>query len=406
AAWALGEIKSPEAVPALIQVLKDSDEGVRENTVRALGEINSSDAVPALMEAVKDLANTPAVRRAAAWALGEIKSPEAVPALILALKDPDNDSEVRRDAASILGELGFPKAVLALLEALKDPDDSIRMSSARVLAKFRSPEVEVGLRSVLNDGYFLVREAACRGLLNAHSADYERRFRDEGLDWLGVLDELLLEPFGAGLLRAMSLVSTSNSRFRTRALGMAFRAQPAFSSSVRLALDQARTIWQSPEAKIYDPFLNPYVLAMTSRWLLNDGEYDLALQSAQEGLEKVAREEIALAIVLNWTKIQALAEIKQDRLALAGIKHIQKELLPRLTRLERRGSRLLFTAQTFFLEGFSHDRAGRTKEASAAYSAADKAVGEDANLAEAFTADPSDSMDEEVADFQRVLHGF
>jgi len=72
---------------------------VRVEAARALGEIKSPEAVPHLIEALKD--EDEGVRSAAAWALGAIKSPEAVPHLIESLKD--EDLYVRRAAAEALG---------------------------------------------------------------------------------------------------------------------------------------------------------------------------------------------------------------------------------------------------------------------------------------------------------------
>jgi HEAT repeat protein len=43
AAWALGEIKDPQAAPFLKQALNDADAGVRDKAVDALSEIEDSD---------------------------------------------------------------------------------------------------------------------------------------------------------------------------------------------------------------------------------------------------------------------------------------------------------------------------------------------------------------------------
>ena len=118
-----------EAVPALIEALKDEDKTARQNAAEALGNMgpDAKDAVPTLIETLKDKYG--AVRRAAADALGSIgpDAEEAVPALIEALKN--KDGTVHRAAASALGSIG-PDAVPELIEALKNDDGTLRENAA------------------------------------------------------------------------------------------------------------------------------------------------------------------------------------------------------------------------------------------------------------------------------------
>ena len=102
AAWALGALKDSEAVPALIDALKDTDAGVREQVAWALGAIGDRRAVDGLVNALSDSA--PGVRKQAAWALGAIGDRRAVASLTKALKD--GDAGVRKQAAWALGAIG------------------------------------------------------------------------------------------------------------------------------------------------------------------------------------------------------------------------------------------------------------------------------------------------------------
>ena len=70
AAWALGALDASEAVPALIEALKDTDAGVREQVAWALGAIGDRRAVDGLVAALTD--GVAGVRKQAAWALGAI----------------------------------------------------------------------------------------------------------------------------------------------------------------------------------------------------------------------------------------------------------------------------------------------------------------------------------------------
>ena len=76
AAWGLGALDASEAVPALIDALKDTDAGVREQVAWALGAIGDRRAVDGLVGALGD--TVAGVRRQAAWALGAIGDRRAV----------------------------------------------------------------------------------------------------------------------------------------------------------------------------------------------------------------------------------------------------------------------------------------------------------------------------------------
>lgn len=102
AAWALGALDASEAVPALIDALKDTDAGVREQVAWALGAIGDHRAVDGLVAALNDTAA--GVRKQAAWALGALGDRRAVQGLMHALKDAD--AGVRKQAAWALGSIG------------------------------------------------------------------------------------------------------------------------------------------------------------------------------------------------------------------------------------------------------------------------------------------------------------
>lgn len=102
AAWALGEI-GPEAhtaIPALVDLLKQNNEPVRQCVARALGK-TGPEAVPALIELLKD--RDVLVRWAAVNGLAEIRpaTTNAATALTQLLKD--KNQEIRDVAASALG---------------------------------------------------------------------------------------------------------------------------------------------------------------------------------------------------------------------------------------------------------------------------------------------------------------
>ncbi len=109
------EAKSVSA--ALIEALKDSDEGVRIAAAQALKEINRDRYVGSVCGMgiyIKD-------------------ESEAITTFSQALKDSDKD--VRRSAAQALGKIGTDakSAIPALIDTLKDSDEYVRRSAAQAL---------------------------------------------------------------------------------------------------------------------------------------------------------------------------------------------------------------------------------------------------------------------------------
>ena len=171
-------VHEEEALPALVNALKDTDPSVRELAAFALGCIPSDGqtTVPALAKALRD--GESSVRKRAAGALGSIhREPgSAVPALVGVLKD-DEDEDVQKAALSALikfgadakpavpiliellkGNVGFLRWLAAqelgaigpaahdaapyLAAALKDPDEDIRLEAAGSLAKIGQDQAE------------------------------------------------------------------------------------------------------------------------------------------------------------------------------------------------------------------------------------------------------------------------
>jgi beta-lactamase regulating signal transducer with metallopeptidase domain len=157
-AWALGEIKEYDAIKPLSARLDDEDPLVREMAVLALGEIGSTRSIGPIMNAAQD---DDALRESAYWALSQIGGQRAHDAReqlfqnrrtrgweneqlwtgelgnsaarsiagdVPALIEAlaDRDADMRTSAAEYLGELGDPRAVKTLLETLRDPDPEVR----------------------------------------------------------------------------------------------------------------------------------------------------------------------------------------------------------------------------------------------------------------------------------------
>jgi HEAT repeat protein len=116
AAKALGRIRDPGAIGALVPRLQDSVKAVREEASAALAAIGEA-ALPSLLAALTD--SEWLVRLHAVEALGKTGSTEAVMPLLSALFN-DQDRAVREDVVRALGRIGDARAVEFLMTAMKE----------------------------------------------------------------------------------------------------------------------------------------------------------------------------------------------------------------------------------------------------------------------------------------------
>jgi HEAT repeat protein len=193
----LGQMRSPRAVPFLVQALDDRDGNVRQGVVRALGMIRDPKAVRALVGQIPQYRiasshhslsrqvlkesliaqgepaismlvpllsdSSDAVRVLVTETLAEIPSRETLECLIKCLND--SNPEVRSRAARGLGRIGHPIAVKSLLELLSDPFWYVRLQAVKGLGRFASPRAISGLCTCLEDSHWQVRMAAAHALV-------------------------------------------------------------------------------------------------------------------------------------------------------------------------------------------------------------------------------------------------
>jgi HEAT repeats/PBS lyase HEAT-like repeat len=132
AAGRLGEIGDPRAVPVLIEALQDYDFIVRMWSANALGRFHDSRAVEALIPCLQDEASC--VRSSAAKALGELGDGRAVGPLLPSLED--DDWWTRVEATTALGRLGDKRAVNPIRQVMaRDKTDSIREEGYKALQR-------------------------------------------------------------------------------------------------------------------------------------------------------------------------------------------------------------------------------------------------------------------------------
>lgn len=156
AAWALGEIDSPESIPALIAALEDEDAEVARYAVRALVRLNRK-AVPQLLSYLSAASARGAA--GAVRALGDIGDPAALQPLLLQAEGPS-----RPDVFLALGKLKAKGAETVLISGLTDPQWRNRMYAAMALGGAGTTAAVAPLRIALEDEEMVVREWAARSL--------------------------------------------------------------------------------------------------------------------------------------------------------------------------------------------------------------------------------------------------
>lgn len=157
--WALKSIsrlKNPDAIPYLIQGLKEEHWILREEAVHGLGELKNKKAMPAIISRLNDPSIL--VRLEAATAAIMIGKEGDTSDLEAALYDVDPD--IRKKVAYILGCIGNRGSLSALLEAIDDPDTLVRQTVISSLAKFGDDSSIELLLKTLNDVQWEVRREA------------------------------------------------------------------------------------------------------------------------------------------------------------------------------------------------------------------------------------------------------
>lgn len=164
AAWYLGTLRDPEAVPALLAALQDESDRtalggypLRRNAAKALGAIGDPRAVPGLIQALG--CSDYYVREEAAYALAQIGDPGAVPGLLALFADPGGEQPWEA-LIRALGVLQGREGVERIRPFLAHESERVRSAAASVLYRFTGdPELLEGLLAGLGHGNSSVRRA-------------------------------------------------------------------------------------------------------------------------------------------------------------------------------------------------------------------------------------------------------
>ncbi|MBI1748321.1 MAG: HEAT repeat domain-containing protein [Acidobacteria bacterium] len=172
-ALALGRLGDPQAIPVLVQAIRDEDAETRVYSIYALGELRAKEAVPDMISLYKT--DDVGLRKMIVYVLGVLGDLRAVPTLRTALSDRQED--VQWNAATALARLKDPYGVPTLqhmldrvyLNTIKDMRDDqkedVMISAIQALTLLKDRTAESQLRAISgHDPSLKVRNAAYEAL--------------------------------------------------------------------------------------------------------------------------------------------------------------------------------------------------------------------------------------------------
>ena len=131
-----------------------------------LGKRHVIQALPELMNALKD--SSPGVRSEAADALAAIGDPQAGPVLLESYRN-EEDRDVRVMLAVALGAVHYAPAIPDLIQALDDPYDTLQIEAAWSLGELKAISGKEGMQRVLL----------------GQTSDYYKQFVQDAINKLG-----------------------------------------------------------------------------------------------------------------------------------------------------------------------------------------------------------------------------
>lgn len=154
---------------ALIRLLKDENEEVRQMAASALERLDGMSNLPVILQHYKKGEKT--MRLRSIYALGKLGTDECMPALIHAL-DNDTEEDIRAAAIRVLAEIKDPKTLPALIMRLSDPSTTIQTMVAEALGNFRHKNLAQHLTPLLKreNKYLVMAALQSLGKINASEA--------------------------------------------------------------------------------------------------------------------------------------------------------------------------------------------------------------------------------------------
>lgn len=134
AAWALGRLGDPSAIPALRRGLHSEYRSIQAHCARALGTLGDKVSIPDLRERMLS-AEDKGLRMACAAALGNLGADEAVPDLLEMLRTTENEGARMELALALARIVGREGHFIRLLRRLREDQGTAAYQAAEALKK-------------------------------------------------------------------------------------------------------------------------------------------------------------------------------------------------------------------------------------------------------------------------------
>lgn len=158
AAYALGDMACPEAVPVLTAALEDRNAEVRAAAVRSLGRLGD----PAVAQTLAESLVAQRVPRGMAGSALLQMGRDAVPELRRIAGH--EDAGVREVAVTVLGLVGDSGDEDVAVKAIGDPSAEVRAAAAQALGRIGAMAADAALEAALEDPAHFVRAEAAEAL--------------------------------------------------------------------------------------------------------------------------------------------------------------------------------------------------------------------------------------------------
>jgi hypothetical protein len=194
---ALGRIRDPAVIPAVVEAAKSPQHWLRVCAVHALGELGGDEARTVALRGLADPAWP--VRGAAAIALGSVGEPDDLALLLDRLEDVH--PWPRRGATYALGHLGVAAAAPRIREELEDPAPEVRLAAVWALGRLGDDGAREELVRLLRTGPAPEPDPIAQEQAGLRS-DAESRLFDAIVQALGRLPHGAEDPVVQGALLA------------------------------------------------------------------------------------------------------------------------------------------------------------------------------------------------------------
>jgi HEAT repeat protein len=160
----LSDGASPEHATALKPLLESQNLEVVRAAVKAVGLAGGEGTGELLLSYLEDRDFPERIKPEIILALGDLKDPSVIPALVDILENTGEESTWRRYACASLGKIGDPSVLPVIESVLFDEDANLRAYAVGALRYFDTDDIVPMLIAGLKDSFWRVRVSAAQGL--------------------------------------------------------------------------------------------------------------------------------------------------------------------------------------------------------------------------------------------------